>query len=409
MISEIGTYDSRQGAFLKRLQSHCIHCVFSLSYVSITKTFLLYDPTFRFGSNMYESPAVSEIRAFAAPARHTLFGQLDISHFSTRSQVAFLTSGIFFFYVLQGYVQEYLFFQLPGYHFALFTAMMQYIVYALFSSWELSRSRPLLDTIVSDLSAFRSISAPSPVPYLIALALCSAMGISLSNASLSYINFPTKVLFKSCKLLAVMGAGVVLFRKSYSMLDYLAASLLSLGLMYLSMGSSDASSSSVFGIVLIAASLAFDAASGNLQDRLLRDFGLAPSTCVVAQSAIGASLLCIFSMFSGELFEALEYVVAAPRVLLLLILYGLVGFGGVQFYLSTVKLFGIVTAQSIATARKMTTVLLSFLLFPKPFEQQYLVSMLLVASGLVLHAKAKERRRPSVASTSSMDLSVPLV
>ena len=48
--------------------------------------------------------------------------------------------------------------------------------------------------------------------------------------SLQYLNYPTQVIFKSCKLIPVLIGGILIQRKRKGMLDFVAAIVMSLGL-----------------------------------------------------------------------------------------------------------------------------------------------------------------------------------
>ena len=52
----------------------------------------------------------------------------------------------------------------------------------------------------------------------------------LSNASLGYLNYPTQVVFKCCKLIPVLIGGILIQRKAFRMLDLYAAILMCFGL-----------------------------------------------------------------------------------------------------------------------------------------------------------------------------------
>lgn len=60
--------------------------------------------------------------------------------------------------------------------------------------------------------------------------------MGLSNASLGYLNYPTQVIFKSCKLIPVLIGGIIIQGKRYGMLDFLAAFLMCLGLTLFTLG-----------------------------------------------------------------------------------------------------------------------------------------------------------------------------
>jgi adenosine 3'-phospho 5'-phosphosulfate transporter B3 len=48
--------------------------------------------------------------------------------------------------------------------------------------------------------------------------------------SLQYLNYPTQVIFKSCKLIPVLIGGILIQRKQKGLLDFVAAIVMSFGL-----------------------------------------------------------------------------------------------------------------------------------------------------------------------------------
>lgn len=62
------------------------------------------------------------------------------------------------------------------------------------------------------------------------LTLCLLSSSALSTLSLNYINFPTKVVFRSCKLLPTMLFSTCINKRKYSSLEYVSAVLVCAGL-----------------------------------------------------------------------------------------------------------------------------------------------------------------------------------
>lgn len=54
--------------------------------------------------------------------------------------------------------------------------------------------------------------------------------MGFSNASLGYLNYPTQVIFKCCKLIPVMIGGILIQKKVYKMIDVIAALCMCVGL-----------------------------------------------------------------------------------------------------------------------------------------------------------------------------------
>lgn len=70
--------------------------------------------------------------------------------------------------------------------------------------------------------------------FLLALLTLGTMGFS--NSSLGYLNYPTQVIFKCCKLIPVMAGSILIQGKRYGPLDFIAAVLLCVGLTLFTLG-----------------------------------------------------------------------------------------------------------------------------------------------------------------------------
>jgi len=56
--------------------------------------------------------------------------------------------------------------------------------------------------------------------------------MGFSNASLGHLNYPTQVIFKCCKLIPVLVGSVLIQGKKYAFIDYVAALLMCVGLIW---------------------------------------------------------------------------------------------------------------------------------------------------------------------------------
>ena len=63
------------------------------------------------------------------------------------------------------------------------------------------------------------------------LAFLTVGTLGFSNSSLKYLNYPTQVIFKSCKLIPVMIGGILIQKKEYKAIDYVASCCMCLGLL----------------------------------------------------------------------------------------------------------------------------------------------------------------------------------
>ena len=57
----------------------------------------------------------------------------------------------------------------------------------------------------------------------------------------AYLNYPTQVIFKCCNLIPVMIGGMLIQKKVYNRFDFLAVMLMTIGLIFFTLGDSESS------------------------------------------------------------------------------------------------------------------------------------------------------------------------
>lgn len=161
----------------------------------------------------------------------------EVGHLSKFWQFCILSTSVFVLFVLYGITMEHIF-RLPSLKKeGLYLTLVQFIFYTLMAKGELVRD-----------GETRHI--PWNTYWILAAATMTTMG--LSNASLGYLNYPTQVVFKCCKLIPVLIGGIVIQKKKYSLLDFYAASLMCIGLIVFTLADSKVSSSnSVASVTLM--------------------------------------------------------------------------------------------------------------------------------------------------------------
>lgn len=75
-----------------------------------------------------------------------------------------------------------------------------------------------------------------PIRVYILLAILTLGTMGFSNSSLGYLNYPTQVIFKSCKLIPVLIGSMLIQGKRYGPLDFIAAILMCIGLTLFTLG-----------------------------------------------------------------------------------------------------------------------------------------------------------------------------
>lgn len=175
---------------------------------------------------------------------------VDISHLSRSTQFVVCASGVFFFSLLYGYLQELLSVQLCSRQLGLFLATFQFTGYTLLSFilrtfvYQEHKQRKLTPKSSNISSGNYSGKLTVPFQLYLGLSLLRAVDLGMTNLAMQYINYPAKTLMKSSRVVFTMIFGVFITKKSYKCMDYFVVLCMVLGLAIFM--HADANSSAVF-------------------------------------------------------------------------------------------------------------------------------------------------------------------
>jgi len=94
---------------------------------------------------------------------------------------------------------------------------------------------------------------------------------------------------------------------------------------------------------------------------------------------------------TGDLQRAFSYAFANPHALFLMSIYTFLAYIAITFHMTLVKEFGGIITVLVGNTRKAITIVMSFILFPKPLSIFYAIGGVLVFGSLVGNAFMKER------------------
>ena len=213
-----------------------------------------------------------------------------------------------------------------------------------------------------------------------------------------------QVVVKSCKLLPTMALGALLLRKRYSRYDQLAAVLLCAGLVGFTLadGKGGGRPSSPLGVGVLLFAVSCDAVQVLLSERMLKQSPHLTPNHVMMHTNGFAFIAVLLGMFAtGE-------AAAAPWGSLpwfRLFVYGACSWVGVCCFIALTREWGATVAVIATNARKLLTVALSFILFPKPFSTQFALSGVAVIAGVVVNrigkGAANGEKPPAAAKANS--------
>ncbi|CAG9855583.1 unnamed protein product [Phyllotreta striolata] len=302
---------------------------------------------------------------------------LDISESSKTVQFVLCTCTVFVFFLLYGYMQELIFTVEGSKRYGWFLTLVQFGFYIIFGLVEVN---------------IRKIG-PRKIPLktysLLALLTLGTMGFS--NASLGYLNYPTQVIFKCCKLIPVLIGGILIQGKRYGPLDFLAALLMCIGLTLFTLADSKVQPNfNTTGIAMISMALLCDAIIGNVQEKSMKNYGAANAEVVLYSYGIGFLYIFVVMLLSGDFSDGINFYSQNPKKMYgYAFLFSITGYLGIQIVLTLVRTTGAFAAVTVTTCRKAVTIIISFVLFNKPFIFQYAWSGLIVVIGIYLNLMSK--------------------
>jgi adenosine 3'-phospho 5'-phosphosulfate transporter B3 len=217
------------------------------------------------------------------------------------------------------------------------------------------------------------------------LTLCLFASSSLCNMSLSFINFPTKVVFRSCKLVPTMIIATIVNKKVFASYEYVCALAICAGLVLFALAdyTLDPLKFDMMGLALVSGSVVADAVLPNAQECLFRG-GSSRLEVTVFSNLFSFLGMTVVTLASGTLIQFAKWLYADSTLTMYFALYTLLSYASISCYMTLVKRFGGVLAVLLTTARKAMTLVLSFLLFPKGFSWLYVYGSVLVLGAVMI-------------------------
>ncbi|XP_048487767.1 adenosine 3'-phospho 5'-phosphosulfate transporter 2 [Plutella xylostella] len=295
--------------------------------------------------------------------------------------VQFLSCCVFVFlcYLAYGYFLELIFSAPEVKSISLYITLVQFIITTLLS---------YVETLIRS-----PIKRKVPLKTYALLAALTLGTMSLSNLALSYLNYPTQLIFKSCKLIPVMLGSIIILNKRYGFLDYVAAIIMCVGLTMFTLADSQTSPNfDAFGVLVICLALLCDAIIGNVQEKAMKQHQASNNEVVFYSYLIACGYLLAITGATGVLMEGVSYTARKPLTMYSnIFLLSVSGYMGLQAVLTLVRTGGATVAVTVTTMRKAVSIVISFVLFSKPFVWQYAWSGLLVVLAIYLNHHSKKK------------------
>lgn len=181
--------------------------------------------------------------------------------------------------------------------------------------------------------------------------------------ALKFISFPTQVLAKSCKIIPVMLMGKIVSRTKYEFYEYVTAVLISIGMIFFLMGSTEHqkgnSVTTMTGILLLILYLLFDSFTANWQGSLFKTYNVSSMQMICGVNLFSTLFTATSLALQGGFISSVEFGSEHPRFIFDCTILSLSSAIGQLFIFQTISTFGPVVFTIIMTIRQAVAILLS--------------------------------------------------
>jgi adenosine 3'-phospho 5'-phosphosulfate transporter B3 len=324
---------------------------------------------------------VSEPLVTSAPQKEKLivFGLVDLTEWSENSQAAVLAGGALLSSLGFAYLQEKVFL-IPGFHFHGFMTLLTTLTYMVCA---------FIERVGTGETHRRA-----PMRDYVQLSVWTMAGMYFTNWSLTYVNYPTRILAKSSKVIPVMIVGMIVQGRYYSRLEYLSAFILAAGITLFTMGDAyDSPRFDVRGLALISIGVFADAMTANFEEaRLFRTHHCSQAEVMFFSSGFSAVWTLATMLGSDELFDAVAHARENTQVIVWTVLFASLGYSSVVFVLLLIKRFGATNAEIVKSCRKVFSIIISFLAFGKTVGHLHVLGGALFTLSVALGVHIKTRK-----------------
>ena len=271
-------------------------------------------------------------------------------------------------------------FLVPGFHFGGYMTVLTQLTFALCA--------------VAERGVRGDMRRKAPLKLYLLLSAFTVAGMLCTNWSLSFINYPTRVMFKASKVVPVMAVGFFV-GKRISAAEVATACLLVAGICIFMYGNLMGSPTfNPLGIVLISLGVLADAFTANIEEMFFfKAHQCSHAEVMCFTSLIGAVFSSGLILATGELGRALAHTQQHPRTPLIIAAFSLAGYVSVSCVLLMIKHYGATSAEMVKSSRKVLSIVLSFALFEKPWNALHVGGGAIFAAAIAAQVALKRRTR----------------
>ncbi|KAH8369356.1 hypothetical protein KR009_008844 [Drosophila setifemur] len=244
---------------------------------------------------------------------------------------------------------------------------------------------------------------PSPVRHRAPLykysyaSFSNIMSAWFQYEALKFVNFPTQVLAKSCKIIPVMLMGKIMSKTKYEAYEYATALLISLGMIFFMSGSSDSSKASgvttLTGVFLLSLYMVFDSFTANWQGSLFKSYGMTSLQMMCGVNLFSSIFTGASLSMQGGFMDSLAFATEHPKFVFDMVVLSICSAVGQLFIYHTIDVFGPVVFTIIMTLRQAVAILLSCVIYHHSISVLGIFGVLIVFLAIFLRVFCTQRMR----------------
>ncbi|XP_065371008.1 adenosine 3'-phospho 5'-phosphosulfate transporter 1 [Calliphora vicina] len=215
--------------------------------------------------------------------------------------------------------------------------------------------------------------------------------------ALKFVNFPTQVLAKSCKIIPVMLMGKILSKNKYQCYEYFTAVLISTGMIFFMMGSADSSKANgvttMTGIFLLAMYMLFDSFTANWQGDLFKGYGMSPLQMMCGVNLFSTIFTAASLSVQGGFIDSLQFATEHPKFVFDIVILSISSAVGQLFIFYTISVFGPVAFTIIMTLRQAAAILLSCLIYHHSISVLGVLGVMVVFFAIFMRVYCNQRMK----------------
>ncbi|KAF7678781.1 UDP-galactose transporter like protein 1 [Astathelohania contejeani] len=228
-------------------------------------------------------------------------------------------------------------------------------------------------------------------------SLLQLLSSQLSYRSLRYINYPTLIIGKSCKLIPVVLMNLILNKTKFDRKKYISIVLTSIGMFFfMFFGDSKKNTSSngnIIGILLLLSNLFIDGIISSIQDKIFKIYNIDSLHMMFYANVFTLinSMVIMLSPNNPQFLNAILFIKYNPSILFDLIFYSFSNVIGQLFVYSMLGSYGSVALTTVNVTRKLFSILISLIFFGHSVNFIQWISVLIVFLSLGLELTGKRK------------------